>query len=284
MSPSREFHYRLAHRVSGWRPGSHRGKSLGGGQEFVSHMRLYDRPDPRRLDLRASLKDLRGDWLVRVNRQRASVAVHVVADVSASMAFGVRKPKLHVVADFIEALSLSAYRAGDSLGMFAFDRSERPDLFVPALVSRGMGSVMAALLRKSKGGAGGIGGLEQVVQHLAGREGLVFLASDFHWPLERLDGVLDLLAHAYVVPVVVWDSAETQPPSRDSLAFVRDAESGAGRTLWLRPKLRTDWAEAVQRRRALLGEIFSARGVRPFYIVNEFDSEAMSRYFFEAVA
>ena len=46
MSEHREFHYRLPQRIGGWRPGSHRGSSLGAGQEFVSHMRLYDRPDP----------------------------------------------------------------------------------------------------------------------------------------------------------------------------------------------------------------------------------------------
>jgi uncharacterized protein (DUF58 family) len=283
MTASHEFHYRLPRRVSGWRPGSHPGSSLGGGQEFVSHMSLYDRPDPRRLDLRASVRNLRGDWLVRVNRQRASVAVHVVADVSASMSFGSLKPKLHVAAEFVEALSMSAYRSGDSLGMFAFDRGERLDLYVPALVSRGMGSVMASLLRQCKGVAGGIEGLEQVVQHLAGREGLIFMVSDFHWPLDRLGGLLDLLAHAYVVPIVLWDPVEMQPPVRDSLAFVRDAESGAGRTLWLRPKLRAEWVEAVTRRRAQLDGIFTARGIRPFHVNGEFDSEAMSQYFFEAV-
>jgi uncharacterized protein (DUF58 family) len=284
MSATHEFHYRLPRRVSGWRPGSHPGSSLGGGQEFVSHARLFDRPDPRRLDLRASVRDLRQDWLVRVNRQRASIAVHVVADVSASMRFGSRKPKLEVAADFVEALSTSAYRSGDSLGMFAFDRAERLDLFVPALVSRGMGGVMASLLRRCKGGAGSIEGFEQVVQHLAGREGLVFIVSDFHWPLDRLGAALDLLTHAYVVPVVLWDPAEAQPPAADALAFVRDAETGAGRTLWLRPRLRAEWAEAVNRRAAELDAIFTARHIRPFRVSGKFDSEAMSRYFLETVA
>jgi uncharacterized protein (DUF58 family) len=247
-------------------------------------MSLYDRPDPRRLDLRASIRNLRGDWLVRVNRQRASVAVNVVVDVSASMSFGSRKPKLHVVADFVETLSRSAYRAGDSLGMFAFDAAERPDLFVPALVSRAMGSVMASLLRERTGAAGGIEGLEQVAQHLAGREGLIFIASDFHWPLQGLGGVLDLLTHAYVVPLILWDPVETQPPPRDSLVFARDAESGARRTLWLRPKLRAQWIDAINQRRTELNSIFTARAIRPFYVSGDFDAEMMSRYFLEAVA
>src|SRR5512141_1812863 len=107
MSAVQEFHYRLPYRVGSQRPGSHPASSLGAGQEFVSHMSLYDRPDPRRLDLRASLNDIRGDWLIRVNRQRAAVPVQVMVDVSASMGFGAPRSKLQIVADFIEALGQS---------------------------------------------------------------------------------------------------------------------------------------------------------------------------------
>jgi hypothetical protein len=284
MSTSREFHYRLPRRSGGWRPGSHPGSSLGAGQEFVSHVSLYDRPDPRRLDLRASLREVRGDWLVRVNRQRVSVPVHVIADVSTSMGFGSPKSKLHVVADFVTALGHSAFRVGDSLGMLAFDAHERADLFVPALLSRGVGEVMASMLTSCAGTAGSSDGLAEAALHLAGRHGLIFLASDFHWPLERLEGVLDLLAHSYIVPLVVWDPAEIQPPKRDGLMPLRDVESGRQSTMWLRPSMRARWQDAVERRRAELNTLFAARGIRPFYMSGGFDGEALSQYFFEAMA
>jgi hypothetical protein len=296
MATTREFHYRLPGRVSGQRPGSHPGSSVGSGQEFVTHTSLFNRPDPRRLDLRASLRALNEDWLVRVNRQRAGVAVRALVDVSASMGFGGRRPKLHVVADFVEALGLSAFRVGDAVGMMAFDESERSDLFMPARVSRGMGSIMAAALRSTpstpslaphaaaRDSAHRIAtvGMEEAASHLAGQQGLIFLVSDFHWPLERLDVVLDLFAHAGVVPIVVWDPAETEPPDRNSLASLRDAESGARRTLWIRPKLREDWRRAVADRRAEIDGYFAAHSIRPFYIEGTFDADSLSRYFFEA--
>lgn len=295
MDTPREFHYRLPGRVSGQRPGSHRGSSIGAGQEFVAHMSLFHRPDPRRLDLRASLRTLNEDWLVRVNRQRAGVAVRAIVDVSASMTFGSRRPKLHVVADFVEALGVSAFRVGDAVGMMAFDVGERSDLFMPARVSRGMGSIMAAALRSAcdsqasgqqtlMAGAGqtSVYGMEEAASHLAGQQGLVFLVSDFHWALGGLNIVLDLLAHANVVPVVVWDPAETAPPERNALASLRDAESGARRTLWIRPKLRQDWLEGVARRRTEINSFFASRGIQPFYIEGSFDADALSRYFFEA--
>ncbi|HVY80991.1 MAG TPA: hypothetical protein VG994_08430 [Steroidobacteraceae bacterium] len=284
MTAPAEFHYRLPRRLGAWRPGAHPASTLGAGQEFVAHANLFDRPDPRRLDLRASLRDLRGDWLVRVNRQRAAVPVHVLVDVSASMTFGAPQSKLSVVAEFIEALGQSAFRLGDGVGMSAFDSRERMDLFVPAVLSRGMGARMAALLRACEARGRDASGLAEAAARLAGRPGLIFLASDFHWPLERLEPVLDAFAHAYVVPLVVWDVAELEPPAHSGLLSVWDVESQSRRTLWMRPKLRARWHEAVARRRAALSDVFARRNIRPFYMTGRFDSEAMSRYFLEAAA
>jgi uncharacterized protein (DUF58 family) len=284
---SHEFHYRLPRRVGGWRPGAHRGSSLGAGQEFVSHMSLYERPDPRRLDLRASLRATNGDWLVRVNRQRVGISVHVLVDVSASMSFGTPQTKLEVIADFVEALGQSAFRVGDALGLLAFDAEARPELFMPALLSRGMGSVMAAQLRQWQtrpGGREGRLGLDDAALHLAGRRGLVFLVSDFHWDLDQLAPVLDLLVHAHVVPMIVWDAAEIEPPSQDAIAPLQDMESGRARCLWLRPKLRQQWRDGVTLRRIQLEQFFAVRGLHPFFLRGAFNGEALSQYFFETAA
>ncbi|PMS30521.1 DUF58 domain-containing protein [Paraburkholderia rhynchosiae] len=287
MNGISEFHYRLPMRASGFRPGSHRGSSFGAGQEFAMHGRLFDYPDPRRLDLRASVRAARSEWLVRVHLQRAAVPVQVLVDVSASMHFGTRETKLQVAADFVEALGYSAFRVGDPLGMLAFDTHARDDLFMPARSGRGIGNLLATMLRESTSvasGGGNIEALQRIASTLAGRQALVFLVSDFHWPLGGLPAVLDLLVHAYVVPIVVWDAAEIAPPDGGPLLAVSDAESGARRTLWLRGSVRERWREGVVRRRAELSRIFGKRGIEPFYMESAFDPEAMSRYFLEAVA
>ena len=219
-----------------------------------------------------------------MNRQQASIPVHAVVDVSASMSFGSQRSKLDVAAEFIEALGQSTFKVGDALGMLAFDSQERTDLFVPAMVSRGMGDTMAALVRNASGSAGDAAGLVNAIQHLAGRKGLVFLVSDFHWPLAGLSVALDSLTQSFVVPMVIWDTAEIRPPAHDGLAQLRDVESGAQRTLWMRPRMREKWLEAAASRRAELDEVFAARATRAFYVTGRFDSEAMSQYFFEVAA
>lgn len=281
MDDVQEFRYRAPHRVPGWRTGTHAGTAPGAGLEFASHLRLQDYPDPRRLDLRASIASLRREWLVRVNRQRSALMVRLLVDVSASMRFGAPS-KLEVVAAFARALGHSAFRVGDAVGMTAFDRTERSELRVAAWRHRGMGEMLASLLLQSRGGAGGIEGLREAAALLAGRSGIVFLVSDFQWPLAGLGEVLDGLAPAHIAPLVVWDAAEFEPPAADGLAMLQDAESGRTRTLWLRPTLRARWREAVDEKRSALDRLFGARGLRPFYLQGSFDAQALGNHLCEA--
>ena len=166
------------------------------------------------------------------------------------MGFGTPVPKIRVAIDFIAALAQSAFRLGDSVGMSAFDTHERMDLFVPATLSRGMGVRMTSLLRDCEMSGRDATGLGEAAARIGGRAGLIFIVSDFHWPLERLEPVLDIFAHSYVVPLVVWDPAEIAPPAHSGLLPVWDGESQSQRTLWVRPKLRARWREAVAKRRA----------------------------------
>lgn len=287
-----DFHYRLPARMGGYRPGSHPGTSRGSGQEFVAHGSLFSRPDPRRLDIRASLRDTRGDWLMRLTRQRVGVPVFALCDVSASMLFGVARSKLAVMADFVEAMGRSAFRVGDASGMVAFDTQAREDLLVPASMSRANGALMASLLRAPSLAASAapgrphrgdpLQGLAEAASRLAGRQALVFLASDFRWDYRRLDVVLDALARAWLVPVVIRDPAESLPPAEDGLLALRDAETGERRMLLLRPRLRREWQDTAARERDALIAWFRARGLRPFFAEGRFDADALSEYFYEA--
>jgi len=288
MDSLSEFHYRLPGRASGFRPGSHPGTSFGAGQAFALHAKLFDHPDPRRVDLRASARSVPREWLVRLNLQRVAVPVHLLVDVSASMHFGARRTKLASAAQFAAALGFSAFRAGDRVGLLGFDHAPRDDIYLPARYGRANGDAMAAALLDCapppRANGSGVDGLARTFEHIAGEAGLVFVVSDFHWPLDGLPAALDLLVNACVVPMVVWDEAEIEPPSSGALLRVHDAETGASRTLWLRERTRAQWRERVAQRRAALARAFGQRGIRPFWMTGEFDPDRLTQYFEEIAA
>ena len=274
MQPVAEFHYRLRERVGGLRPGMHRGLLRGDGLDFHRHVSLLERPDPRRFDIDASARDPLGRLLFRSYRQRTASTATVLADVSGSMHFRGRSTRLDMLADFVAALAHSAHHGGDAFGLVGWDEAVREDLLLPPTRRRGVGLELAARLR------GLPPPLPAAAARLAGRRGLVFIASDFHFPLPMLEQALPALAGHTVVPLVLVDSAESQVPRGLGLARVRDLESGAERTLWLRRDLARRLAERAAVHREALERTCRRHGCPPLWLVDRFDADAVTAYFY----
>ena len=284
-----EFVYKLPGKPGSSRPGAHRSHMRGPGLAFSNYARLLDQPDPRRLDLRASIRDVNRDWLVRANYQHSATAVQVMIDVSASMRFGVPHSKLDTAADFVESLGYSAFSYGDALGMQAFDHSVRDDLSSSARNGRGVGSLMADSLRdlassppnRSPVPELSASALLSSALNLGQSSSLVFLVSDFHWPLAHLAPLFDQLSAVTLVPIVVWHGSETQPPGTWRWLRAKDVESNKQHSLLMRPSILKRWRDNIANRRSDINKIFSAQGITPFFIENSFNAEHLSQYFME---
>lgn len=275
-----EIQYRVGGPVQGHFPGHHRSSRGDSGFEFRGHASLLDAPDPRRLDLHASLRDPFGGWRVRVHAQRMSVPVTMVVDLSASMAFEGTRRKLDVVADFVDSLAWSAWRNGDSFGFVGCDTTVHAALLQPQTRQRGAGGVLAQALRAHVPAGRGAQGLLQAPQHLSRQRSLVFLVSDFHLPPALVEAVLDGLAAHEVVPVLLWDPLEFGPRARHGLLTVVDPETGRQRLVWWRPALRDRWQAARQAQRQRLMQLLQARRLSPLVLEQGFDADAVTRHFF----
>lgn len=276
----REIHYRVMATVRGQFPGRHRSTRGASGFEFRGHASLLDVPDPRRLDLHASLRDPLGNWLVRVQSERRSIPVTMVADLSASMGFEGAIPKLQVLADFAESLSWSAWRNADSFGFVGCDAQVREEFLQPQTRARGAAMQIAGRLRSLRPEGRSAQGLLEAHRHLSRQRSLVFLLSDFHLPPELIEQVLDSLAVHDVVPVVLWDRNEFALTAARGLARVIDPESGHRRLLWWRPALRQRWLARQEVRREALLKLFQARRLGPLFLEDGFDADAVTRHFY----
>ena len=148
--------------------------------------------------------------------------------------------------------------------------------------SRAAGQVLAQALRgwaPESSSARSAAGLLEAGPYLGRHRALVFLLSDFHLPLDMLQKVLDRLAGHEVVPVVLWDAQEFDLGERNGLAEVLDAESGRRRLVWWRPLLRERWQRALADRRAALLQVFARERLKPLFIEQGFDADAVTRHF-----
>ena len=277
----KEFHYKIDWRTKSHLPGHHRSGQSGGGLEFRGNLPLLAAPDPRRLDIRASLSDPFEQWYVRSFRQRSQVPVYLIADLSASMAFQGVNHKLDILANFTESLAYSVHRSGDRFAFVGCDNTLRADFLLPPTHALGAGLDIAQRLRCLQPIGTSALGLLEASRYLSLQKSLVFLVSDFHFEDSTLTGLLRSLAAHHVCPIVLWDRAEYQRMPRFGIVAVQDSESGHRKTLLLRRSFHERLQAAFESRRKWLVDCFQKNAMRALFIEDTFDAERITEYFFQ---
>lgn len=275
-----EIHYKVPWRSSSSFPGYHASQQKGGGLQFRHHVPLVDAPDPRRFDIRASLADPFEQLRVRVYQQTSNIAVYVIADLSASMGFTGQFSKMENMADFVECMSFSAYRTGDTFGFIGSADEKQNTWTLPPTLNRAAGLALADKLRHYQP-TGGSQGLLTVAENLGSRRALVFLLSDFHYPLEFTEKLMASLAYHDVVPVLLWDKQEYQNLPKFGLARVQDAETKQTRLLFLRPSLNKRIKARFEAKQTQLFELFGRYGRPPLMLSEGFNAEEVTHYFYD---
>ncbi len=281
---AREFNYRIGWRTRGRHPGRHASAERGVGMEFRGHAPLIAYPDPRRIDLRQTLRDPFDQVWVRIFNQRSAVPVHVVCDLSGSMGFSGRLRKLEVAAEITASAAWSAFRVNDPFGFVGFDDTVREDWLFTSSVKVHGAFELAERLAGHRPGPAGARGLCDASRFLSRERSLVLLVSDFHMPLNELEQGLSSLMRHHVVPLVLWDAAEYRNLPEFGVASVTDPETGAKRTLFLRRSYRERILQAFAERREVLLQLFMRCDMPPLFIEDGFEPDDLTEYFYQFMA
>ena len=277
------LHYRLQWQSGAVYPGAHPGQMVGGGQLFKRHVPFIASPDPRRIDLRASVLDPFNGFSVRVYQQQSSIKLYLVADLSASMRFCGESSKQQSLVQLLLDMAYSACNYGDSFGFIGCTDRVKPCWYMPAGQSLERVKALAADISQAYF-SGNAHGLIHATPYLPGHRALVFLLSDFHFPLSQLRELLSSLQNHDVVPIVLWDSYECDNWPDWGLVSVQDLESGKDRTLFMRPALRKKIRVAYAQRQMALKECFRAFGCEPLFMTAAYNAALINRYFQQRVA
>lgn len=273
-----EINYRLLFSVSGYAPGFHRSISEGSGMLFNGYAALSGPNDVKRLDVRATIANPSGDWMVRKYRIRSSISVWILLDHSGSMGFSGKREKPSVTMQLIKAIAFSALRTGDRIGIIAVGEEVTPRIHLPATHSRSL--IESTLSRLSEQPPhGGATSLADLQKFLPSKSSLVFLISDFYLNINIIAKTLMSMLHHHVIPVVIRDEIENSTPTKFGLLGVKDMESGQVRRVFMRPSYRAKWEQSRREHRGQLRRCFLQRGVRPFFLERELDIERINRYF-----
>lgn len=278
------IHYHVRWRPSGHQPGASHGLVAGIGDQLRSVVLLRDNPDPRRLDLRASVRDPFEYLWVRDFNLNSALKVIVLVDTSASMGYVGRVNRMNVVQDIASQLALSAYRSGDAFGLFSAGERINKQCMLPPKANRGAWLWVNHHVSKIQPKGRHAEGLFEVVPYLPQRRCLIFLISDFRWKTGMLKSLLKKLNHHDVIPVMLQDPAEFDELPKSGIAILRDAETGDGQFVWMRASLSAQIAEIRAQHIKSVNDASRKYGNKPFVVRGEFSSALLTEYFMERSA
>jgi len=280
----KEFSYHINWRSHSRRPGRHRSNQRGMGMEFRGHTTLLAYPDPRRIDIRQTIRDPLEQVYVRIFNQKSATPVFVLCDMSGSMQYGSEQRKIAVAADIAQSVAQSVTHNGDPIGFIGFDDEVREDWLCTLSARPHTAIEMAENLRSYEPAEVASKALIDTVRMLPRERSLIFLVSDFHMPMKDLEDALILMLRHHIIPVVLWDTSEYKDLPEFGITNVTDPETGAKRTLFLRKEYRDRILQSFSDRRKAIEDLFLRFDMQPFFVENHFDADQLTDYFHQYVA
>ena len=274
------FYYRKAGQYNVF-PGAHAGRSVGQGLLFKQHKPLIAAPDPRHLDLRASMLNPFSQYQVKSFQQQSRLDVFLLADLSASMSYQGQYNKQQMLVDCLLSVAKSAHAIGDRFGFVGCGQTLDPQLLIsPANLQQGRVVDMAKRIQTSIF-EGQADSLLQAADYLPNSSSLVFLLSDFYMPIQKIQQQMQRLNKHTVIPLVLWDKKESSDLPRWGVVKFSDLEQGKTRTLWMRPSLQQKIKIAFKQRRQQLQHCFRRFGCEPLFMEQGYRAESISQYFLQ---
>jgi uncharacterized protein (DUF58 family) len=264
------FDYKTPFLLNALRESEHKSKRQGPGSDFYKKSAFLADPNPARIDLSASVTDPFESIYVKTFRQRSKLDVLSFIDGSDSMAI---PGKADLVSTTETSIAYSVAARNDNYQSYLFNESIVSLTDSDSLVKH---YSAAQYHSQSHNTAEGFSHLERL---LPARRSLIFLISDFHWSNEKLYRILNTLSGHYLVPIVVWRSAEYEDFPLWRFVQIRDAETDENRLIFVTPKQKRLIEATFSDRRIFLNNQFQRHNSRAFWIVDQFSVQHLSEFF-----
>jgi uncharacterized protein (DUF58 family) len=275
------FDYHINWRTKGHHPGQHKSNQRGMGIEFAGHSNLIDYPDPRRIDIRQSMRDPLEQIYVRIFNQRSTTPVMVVTDLSSSMNYGLKRTKLNLASEIGTVISNSVISRSDALGFIGFNEHTETKWWSPLSYRPHKTQLLIKRLQNHNSIGSGHKGIKNIFRIIPRDHTLIFLISDFHMPIKDIEHSLSRLTKHTIVPIILWNRSEYEDLPRFGIISITDPESGLEKTIFLRKTMLKKIKDQFKRRKKELEKIFLKYNSPPFFVNDKFEVLEMTKYFNE---
>ena len=224
----RQIQIRTSRRVHDVFAGAYHSVFKGRGMEFREVREYCPGDDIRAIDWNVTAR-MNHPFVKQFTEER-ELTILLLADVSASNRFGSgAQLKRDLVAEMSAVLAFAAIQNNDRVGLLLF--SDRVERYIPPKkgVTHVLRVIREALDHRPQGRGTRLSPALEFLNHVATRQAIVFLISDFIAPPEEYDRALAVTARRHdLISVVIGDRREQAWP-KAGLVWWEDAETGRRR-------------------------------------------------------
>ena len=271
-----QFTYSISWRSRNNSYGNNLSSKIGNDFEYSGSKNFNDHPDLTRIDIKNSITDPYENIYVKTYNLNNPINLVVLCDISSSMF--VSKNNDVMIKALSKIIAQSAIDQGDRFGMICFNDSiENNYLLEPGnnfqYINKWIDGIIFDTNRNSSNG------IKKIDKYLPEEKSLVFLISDFHYSLKKIDRILGQLSNHHVIPIFISSEGEIRKMPNYGFRKFTDSELDLEHEVFLRPSVKDKILSDYEEMKIKIFNVFSKKHLKQIVINGDIDIETIQKYF-----
>ena len=271
-----QFTYSISWRSRNNSYGNNLSSKIGNDFEYSGSKNFNDHPDLTRIDIKNSITDPYENIYVKTYNLNNPINLVVLCDISSSMF--VSKNNDVMIKALSKIIAQSAIDQGDRFGMICFNDSiENNYLLEPGnnfqYINKWIDGIIFDTNRNSSNG------IKKIDKYLPEEKSLVFLISDFHYSVKKIDRILGQLSNHHVIPIFISSEGEIKKMPNYGFRKFTDSELDLEHEVFLRPSVKNKILSDYEEMKIKIFNTFSKKHLKQIVINGDIDIETIQKYF-----
>lgn len=271
-----QFNYSISWRSRNNRYGNNLSSKIGNDFEYSGSKNFNDHPDLTRLDIKNSITDPYENIFVKTYNLNNPVNLIALCDISSSV-FVIEKNK-SILKELSTIIARSAVEQGDMFSMLCYnDYIMNKNVLEPGnnlqYINQWINNINFDSDKTSTNAA------KEVSKYLPEEKSLIFWISDFHYPLDKIEKILNHLSNHHVIPLFISSEGEIKRLPKYGFRKFIDSELNIEHEIFLRPSIKEKILGDYKITKDKIFQIFSKKQLKQIVVNEHINIETLQKYF-----
>jgi hypothetical protein len=271
-----QFTYSISWRSKNNKYGSNLSAKIGNDFEYSGSKNFNDHPDLTRIDIKNSITDPYENIYVKTYNLNNPINLVALCDISSSVF--VNKVNNSLIKNISKIIANSAIDHGDKFSMLCYNEIIKKKLVLEPgnnlqYINQWVNNIEFDNARTSSDA------LKIVNKYLPDEKSLVFWISDFHYPLDKIEKILNLLSTHHVIPIFISSEEEIKKLPKYGFRKFIDSEKNLEHEIFLRPSFKRKILSEYSKTKDQIFNVFSKKQIKQIVLNDKIDMYEIQKYF-----